>query len=67
MRDAGCGMRDEGSGRRPGTRPCYPKGLLGGEDKFVRHIRLQKPSHIDEPAFRALLKQAARWQSPRLT
>lgn len=46
--------------------PCYPKGLLRGEDKFVRHIRLQKP-HIDEPAFRALLKQAALWQSPRLT
>ena len=51
-------MRDEGSGRRPGTRPCYPKGLLGGEDKFVRHIRLQKPSHIDEPAFRALAESA---------
>ena len=37
-----------------------PKGLLRGEGKFVRHIRLQKPSHLDEPAFLALLKQAAR-------
>ena len=37
-----------------------PKGLLRGEGKFVRHIRLVKPSGIDESAFRALLKQAAR-------
>ena len=43
-----------------GARLKDPKGLLRGEGKFVRHIRLQKPSHIDEPAFRALLKQAAR-------
>lgn len=62
--DAGCRMRDQGGGLVHG--PCYPEGLLRGEDKFVRHIRLQKP-HIDEPAFRALLKQAALWQSPRLT
>lgn len=43
-----------------GARLKDPKGLLRGEGKFVRHIRLQKPSGIDEHAFRALLKQAAR-------
>jgi hypothetical protein len=36
------------------------KGLLRGEGKFVRHIKVHKPSEIDAPAFRALLKQAAR-------
>ena len=43
-----------------GARLKDPKGLLRGEGKYVRHIRLVKPSGIDEPAFRALLKQAAR-------
>jgi hypothetical protein len=37
-----------------------PKGLLRGEGKFVRHIKVLKPSEIDASAFRALLKQAAR-------
>ena len=43
-----------------GARLKDPKGLLRGEGKFVRHIRLLKPSEIDEPAFRALLRQAVR-------
>ncbi len=37
-----------------------PKGLLQGEGKFVRHIKVFKPSDIDERAFAALLRQAAR-------
>jgi len=44
-----------------GPRLKDPKGLLCGEGKFVRHISLRKPSEVDEPAFRAPLKQAARW------
>ena len=36
------------------------KGLLRGEGKFVRHIRVEKASDIEERAFSALLKQAAR-------
>ena len=43
-----------------GARLKDPKGLLRGEGKFVRHIRLLKPSEIDESSFRALLKQAVR-------
>jgi hypothetical protein len=43
-----------------GSRLKDPQGLLRGEGKFVRHIRLVKPSGIDEPALRALLKQTAR-------
>jgi hypothetical protein len=37
-----------------------PKGLLEGSGKFVRHIKVPGPSAIDERAFAALLKQAAR-------
>jgi len=37
-----------------------PKGLLEGEGKFVRHIKLLKTADIDERAFAALLRQAAR-------
>jgi hypothetical protein len=37
-----------------------PKGLLHGEGAYVRHIKVYKRSDIDEKAFRALLKQAAR-------
>ncbi len=37
-----------------------PKGLLQGEGKFVRHVKVLKPSDIDESAFGALLRQAAR-------
>lgn len=37
-----------------------PKGLLRGEGQYVRHIKVFKPSDIDERAFAALLRQAAR-------
>jgi hypothetical protein len=37
-----------------------PGRLLKGEGKFVRHIKVLKPADIDESAFRALLRQAAR-------
>ena len=36
-----------------------PKGLLEGEGKYVRHIKVRDPSQIDERAFGALLRQAA--------
>ena len=48
-----------------GARLKDPKGLLRGEGKFVRHIRLLKLPGIDEPAFRALLRQAARLKSAK--
>lgn len=37
-----------------------PRGLLRGSGKFVRHIRVGRTSDIDDDAFAALLKQAAR-------
>jgi hypothetical protein len=37
-----------------------PKGLLHGEGKFVRHIKLRKPADLDARAFATLLRQAAR-------
>jgi hypothetical protein len=37
-----------------------PKGLLEGKGQYVRHIKVRDPSGIDERAFAALLKQAAR-------
>jgi hypothetical protein len=37
-----------------------PKGLLRGQGKFVRHIKVVKTADIDDKAFAALLKQAAR-------
>jgi hypothetical protein len=37
-----------------------PKGLLEGKGQYVRHIKVHSPSRIDEPAFAALLKQAAK-------
>jgi hypothetical protein len=37
-----------------------PKGLLQGNGKYVRHIKLRKPSDIEEGAIAALLRQAAR-------
>ena len=36
-----------------------PLGLLEGAGKYVRHIKVHKPSDIDDRAFAALLKQAA--------
>src|SRR5262245_44884370 len=37
-----------------------PKGLLVGQGKYVRHTKVRDLSEIDERAFAALLKQAAR-------
>ena len=37
-----------------------PKGLLEGEGKYVRHIKVFKRSDLDESAFGALLRQAAK-------
>ena len=37
-----------------------PKGLLRGQGKFVRHIKVVTTVDIDESAFAALLRQAAR-------
>ncbi|HET7292758.1 MAG TPA: DUF1801 domain-containing protein [Vicinamibacteria bacterium] len=37
-----------------------PRGLLEGEGRFVRHIKVRDASAVDERAFGALLKQAAR-------
>jgi hypothetical protein len=36
-----------------------PKGLLEGKGQYVRHIKVRRPSEIDERAFAALLRQAA--------
>jgi hypothetical protein len=49
---AGAGLKD-------------PKGLLIGSGKFVRHVKVRKPSEIDEAAFAALLRQAARRRQAR--
>lgn len=37
-----------------------PKKLLQGNGQYVRHIKVRKPSEINEAAFAALLRQAAR-------
>ena len=37
-----------------------PKGLLEGNGQFVRHIKVFKRSDIDERAFAALTRQAAK-------
>jgi hypothetical protein len=37
-----------------------PRGLLEGQGKFVRHVKVRKRADIDEAAFGALLRQAAR-------
>jgi hypothetical protein len=37
-----------------------PQGLLQGNGQYVRHVKLRKPSDIDETAFKAFLHQAAR-------
>ena len=47
-----------------GSKLKDPHGLLEGQGQYVRHIKLRKPSEIDEAAFGALLRQAAR-VSPR--
>jgi hypothetical protein len=42
-----------------------PKGLLEGEGQYVRHIKVRDRSGIDERAFAALLRQAARKRKER--
>ena len=37
-----------------------PEGLLRGEGKFVRHIKLTRQADFDEATFGALLRQVAR-------
>lgn len=37
-----------------------PRGLLEGKGQYVRHIKVRKPSDIDEVVFGGLLRQAAR-------
>jgi hypothetical protein len=37
-----------------------PKGLLEGNGQYVRYVKVRKTSDIDEVAFKALLRQAAR-------
>ena len=37
-----------------------PRGLLEGNGQYVRHVKVRKPSDIDEAAFKAFLRQAAR-------
>jgi hypothetical protein len=37
-----------------------PKGLLEGKGQYVRHVKVRKPSDIDEALFKAFLRQAAR-------
>lgn len=37
-----------------------PQKLLEGQGQYVRHIKLRKPSDLDEAAFGALLRQALR-------
>jgi hypothetical protein len=36
-----------------------PKHLLEGNGKYVRHVKVHKPSGIDERSFATLLRQAA--------
>ena len=42
-----------------------PRGLLEGQGKYVRHTKVRDPSEIDERAFAALLRQAARMRQER--
>ena len=37
-----------------------PKGLLEGNGQYVRHVKVRKPSDIDEGLFKAFLRQATR-------
>jgi hypothetical protein len=42
-----------------------PQGLLEGSGQCVRHTKVRGPSGIDERAFAALLRQAARSRERR--
>ena len=35
-----------------------PRGLLQGNGQYVRHVKVRKPSDIDEDVFKAFLRQA---------
>jgi len=37
-----------------------PNGLLKGQGKFVRHVKVRKRSDIDESSFESLLRQAVK-------
>lgn len=37
-----------------------PKKLLKGSAKYVRHVKVREPAEIDDGAFGALVKQAAK-------
>jgi hypothetical protein len=37
-----------------------PQGLLKGEGSTVRHVRIDDPAKLDEPALRALLERSLR-------
>jgi hypothetical protein len=37
-----------------------PRDLLEGNGQYVRHVKVRRTSEIDEDAFKALLRQAAR-------
>ena len=37
-----------------------PRGILEGNGQYVRHVKVRKPSDIDEDVFKAFLRQAAR-------
>jgi hypothetical protein len=41
-----------------------PRGLLEGKGQYVRHIKVRGSTDIDELAFGALLRQAARSRRP---
>jgi hypothetical protein len=43
-----------------GSSLADPKGLLEGKGQYVRHVKVRKVADIDERAFGALLRQAAR-------
>ena len=43
-----------------GSSLADPKGLLQGKGQYVRHVKVRKVGDIDEAAFRALLRRAAR-------
>ena len=42
-----------------------PKGLLEGQGRYVRHVKVRKVADIDERAFGALLRQAVKLPHPR--
>lgn len=43
-----------------GSKLKDPRGLLHGEAKYVRHVKVFKTSDIDRRAYAALLRQAVR-------